>query len=395
MKEKYVSFGADGTRPLIRQGLDDLYGRFWKGTAEDGHFENYCMVVLWEVTMALLAMDTAYEVVGDEEILVRLKSEWNYLCNLLPEEEMTGPHTACNPACDDAAWSAMCMMLMFRRFGDEKALQLTARLLRNSYTMWQDRATANGLWYRFGDDKTPKLYGWVKSVYCAGLLLSSLQYYETTKGTPYEDHRLLEETLQLADWVEQHLRREGEKNFRGYISRPDDKLYYTDFIDNPETGMFRPAKWGTPDQIAEGDSCCSLFGATGMAAVNVMRYKLFGDKQALERSVSTANALLKTPYNNGGVLLNDRDAWTNAAFMGYFVRDVLSCNGIDAQLIQLFSNTAASIFGLRTCDGLYPAEWSGGDRWTRENITKNDQIKTMGTSLHMAFSGCLAQKLYL
>ena len=94
-----------------RRGLEDLYRSFWDGTENKGHFKDCCMEVLWEVTMALLAMSTEYEASGDEHILKRMRTEWVFLQQLLSEDEMTGPHTACNPACDDAAWSSMCLMI--------------------------------------------------------------------------------------------------------------------------------------------------------------------------------------------------------------------------------------------------------------------------------------------
>ena len=378
-----------------RRGLDDLYRHFWEGSETQGHFKDYCMVVLWEVTMALLAMDTEYAASGDEHIRNRLRAEWTFLQQLIPEEEMTGPHTACNPACDDAAWSAMCLMMQYRQLQDEHALELAARSVRRSYDFWKDGTLENGMWYRFGEDMTPREYKWTKSVYCAGLLLTALEYHRITKDTPRADPVLFEDTMALYRWVEAHLRRDGKKTFRGFTDETDDKLYYCDFVDNRDTGAFWPAGSENPGYIYEAGSCCCLFGATAMASIHALLYDMTGEEVYLNKAVETANALVVTAYNHDGILLNDRDAWTNTAFMGYFVRLVLGLPGIDPELPKLINNTALSIINQRTPEGFYPPEWGGGCRWTGWEFahTKINQLNTNGTSYHMIAAAHLAETL--
>ena len=377
-----------------QSGLEAMYRHFWTGGPANGHFQNYCMLVLWEVAMGMLAMETEYHATHDEEIQARFVSEWKYLQELLPPNEMTGPHTACNPACDDTAWSAMCLMSIYRMTGDRKALELAAKTVKQSYDFWQDESVDNGLWYRFGDDMTAREYGWTKSVYCAGLILSALEYHEATVGTPLQDDALFDRTLRLYQWIEQYLRRDGHKNFRGFEVEVNDKYYFCDFVDNRDTGAFHPAGGAHPECIYEANSCSCLFGNTAMAVINAKLYDMLGDEVYLKKSIETANALAQSPYNHGGIFLNDRDAWTNCSFMGHFVQLVLPRDGIDPQLKQILKNTALSIAEkCKTPEGFYYPEWSGGWRWTgRENAhTQPDQLKTMGTNVHMITSAHLAE----
>lgn len=378
MSDKSVSW----LEKASSEALNTLYKYFWVGSVSKGHFKDYCMVVIWEVAMALLAMSTEYEATHSDEIIERIRTEWNYLKYILPEDEMTGPHTACNPACDDAAWSSMCLMMFYKRLGDEKALELSARTVRRSYDFWKDENTENGLWYRFGEDLSPASYGWSKSVYCSGLILSALEYHIETQGTQREDLKMYDDTISLYNWVEKNLRRE-------------DALYYCDLIDNKETKERKPAGSSDPDYIYEAGSCCCLFGATAMAVINALLYQITGVQDYLDKAIKTANALVQTKYNNENVILNDRDAWTNSAFMGHFVLNVLPLTGIEPELHYIIRNTAASIIRHRTAEGYYPPEWSGGCRWTgaEKAHTKRDQLKTNATSVHMITAAHLAETM--
>lgn len=389
-----------GTRLLSfsERAVEDLFSNFWHADEQGGHFQDYCMVVVWEVGMALIGLETAYLATEQESLRERFTQEWRYLHKLIPPDEMTAPHSACNPACDDAAWTAMTLMTFYRMTGDEEALRFAARTVRRSYDFWQDGHPSQGLWYRFGEDKTPAAYGWHKSVYCAGLLLSALEYQQITAGTPLEDPKLLEDTLSLYRWVEQYLRRDGEKRIGSRILQTNDKLYYTDFTDCPSKGIFEPTGCDHPQYIYEAGSCSSLFGNTAMAAINALLFDMSGDNAYLTKAVETANALALPPYNHNGVFLNDRDAWTNAAFMGAFTRLALTRSGISPQLLQLVRDTGLQIAeNCRTPAGYYRPEWSGGCRWTgyERAHTKTEQLNTTATSAHMIFAAGLAEKLGL
>ena len=383
----------DSLNSLANRALEDILRNFWEGGAQTGRLKPCCELVVWELGMAVLMMETCYEATKNPEIPVRLNAEWKALQERFKDEEMTAPHSPCNPACDDAAWTAMTLMTLYLFTGDIKARNMAAMTVKRSYNFWKDGSTANGIWYRFGDDGTLGQYGWAKSVYCAGLILTALEYHQMTKGTPEEDPNLLQETMDLYNWVEQYLRRDSCKEFRGVPSYCDDQLYFTDFIDNRQTGEFKPAGVEDPQRIFEANSCSSLFGNTAMAAINSILYSMTNQEIFREKAVKTANALVSSPYNNRGILLNDRDAWTNTAFMRYFVNWVLPLDGVNPEVARIIKNTGIKVaLDCRTPEGYYRPEWSGGDRWTRgTSHTKEWQLKTSATSAHMIMAAALIE----
>lgn len=394
--------GKRRLQAYAKRAAEDVFRNFWDGNSEEGHFTGCCDLVLWELGMAVLMMESYYDATKNPEILRYMQAEWRYLQNHFADREMTAPDSPCNPACDDAAWSSMVFMCIYRMTGDVKALDLAAETIRKSYDCWKDGCMENGLWYRFGEDHTAGAYGWIKSVYCAGLVLSALEHYEITQGTNREDMHMLSDTLTLCKWVEEHLRRDGRREFQTekgrIVTETSDQLYYVDFVDNKEAGIWAPKDVENPQYIEEAGSCSSLFGNTAMAAINIKLYTLFKDEDCLKRGLATANSIPNSPYNNNGVFVNDRDAWTNAAFMRYFVELVLTRPEIDRSLLLMLKNTGIQIAGhCRTTEGFYSPEWSGGNRWTGypNAHTQTNQLKTSAISVHMIMAAALAEKLGL
>ena len=81
-------------REMAKKALDDLYERFWTD-ADGGHIlPTHCGLVvekplmIWEVTMLLIAMETYYDATGDEETARRIVGTWNYLKSVFTREQM-------------------------------------------------------------------------------------------------------------------------------------------------------------------------------------------------------------------------------------------------------------------------------------------------------------------
>ncbi len=343
----------------------DFLRNFWEGSPDTGHFIHCNEKMVWEYGMALLGLETLYNATGDPGIKDYFKAQWAHMQEVFTDEEITAPGREPNVACDDAAWTAMTLMAIYRMTDEEKPLTLAAETIINSYAYWKDESLRNGVWYRMGNDGTPAKYEWSKSGYCAGLILSALSFQEITGGSYLAVPGLYADTLTLYDWVEKYLRRDGEKTFgtpvvQG-VTAANDKLYYVDFTDNKITGRFLPRGFSEKIAIGEAGSNSALFLNTAMSVINRKLYGISEEKICLTKALETANALPISAYNNSGVLLNDRDAWTNATFIGYFVSDVLTQEGIDDRVLALIRNTAISIAkNCRTEEGFYAAEWSGG-----------------------------------
>jgi hypothetical protein len=240
-------------------------------------------------------------------------------------------------------------------------------------------------------DRTP-----VKSIYCVGLILAELDYYAITKGTDKEDAELHQRTLDLYEWVEEHLARNGEKTWNGQKVDLCDYLYYCDFADfRSTTGTYNPWGWDDPYNITENSSCCALFGVTGMAVVHKRLYDLTGEDKYLERAVNCANALVNTKYNASGTILNDRDAWTDCAYMGFFVREVLPLEGVDSRLGTMLIKTAVAIMKNAYDEETtyYGADWTGGTRWANNSHFGDFSFfSENANTTHMIFAAYYAMK---
>ncbi len=380
-----------------RDAHADMTKNFWseeKGYMvdpyKDGHGRDTFSDIMWVYVQGLLCFETYIAATGDESAKRYIQTQIDVWLNSFTRSYLTATGTGNNPAHDDAAWTAMGFMLGYKFTGNETCLDYCRRMIKRSYDYWEDGSTANGLWYKYDQDGSST----VKSVYCAGLILSELEYYALTKGTEKEDAELHQRTMELYNWVEENLCRDGVKVWNGVTSDVVDYLYYCDFYEDSEAGLRYPVGYDRPNDINPAGSVSSLFGNTAMAVIHKRLYDLTGDKSYLEKAVRTANALTGTAYNVDGIIKNDRDAWTNSAFMGYFVREVLPLEGISPELGRMFINTAASIMKNAFFEGgFYGADWGGGDRWFKnEALGDPSYLTTSATTVHILHAACYAVK---
>lgn len=376
---------------MAKSAIEDLMANFWEGSPTDGHFINCLDTMVWEYGMAMLLLETMYDATGDELYKQYITSQWAHMQTLYTDRIIARAGYAPNLACDDAGWTAMTLMTIYRITGDEHALKLAGDVVRNSYAYWCDGDISKGIWYAYENGK-PKQYE--KSLYSAALVLSGLEYHEYTKGTDLADPDLYEDTLALYEWIETYLRRDGTKTYGDMVVTADDNLYFISFMEENDTGItYGPSGGTSPLSISQMSSCSALFGNMAMAAINAKLYKMTGENKYLTKALETANAIPDSPYNESGILLNDRDAWTDAAFMRYWVNDILTLDGVAAENLNLVKNTSLSVcLRCRTEDGYYRHEWGGKNIQTRVDPT---QIMTTATSVHMIVGGALAEKLGL
>jgi len=387
---KFTSVGADTTpyvsgmlTTLAKEAMDSSMAHFW---LPDEQRFNEQHVMVWIYGMLMLGLEDMYNATGDEQYKTYIEQEWAYMQLKWPGDRITRAGTDPNNWMDDMAWTSMVLMEIYRVTKDMNALRLAGETVRNAYTYFADGSTANGLWYDLGTD-TPRNKN-LKSVYQVGLILTGLQYCSIVS-----DPALYNDTIALYNWGEAHLRRA-------------DGFYWCDYLDGPNTvlgNVVGPIGQDDYDSIGirGGRSC--IFGNMGMAAVNALLYQSIGDQTYLDKALQTANGLGDNPaYNVGGVLVNDRDAWTDAAFAGQFVQLVLPLPGIGDNIKNAIKNTAISIATTaRSADGTYGPIWSAasGQYWVGATIDNKPvtgaQIQTCGTSVHMVAAGALLEKLGL
>lgn len=362
MEQKY--------RLMAKKALDDIYARFW--TDEDGGhiLPTHCgqvvekPLMIWEVTMLLIAMETYYDATGDTETARRIAGTWKYLKSVFTHEQMVANFGGePNLAVDDVGWDIMCYLMAYRFTEDPEALDMVKDTLLGAYDHYKDGDDlSEGLWY---NDWAQYNDQW-KSSYIVSLLISALEYCRITKGTDKFSQELQDQTLLLCDWVDHTFRRDrvytvenGRRDGSPYTVDVVDHLYWIDFNKNRENRDERNGPSGglRPDDIRELGSVSGIFANMGMAAVNVKRWEMFGDEACLKKAIQTADALEKH-YNNNGAYLNDRDGHTNATMLRYYIHTLLSTDRTTSAQRDMLFRTAENIYAsAQNCDGWYLPWW--------------------------------------
>jgi len=369
--------------------FENMVKNYWTGnSSSEGRFINSDHHIFWEFTMAMLGFNTYYKVTENADIRNYIKTQFEFWINNFQEEWITYAGGFNNPAADDAAWTAMAMVLSYEVTGNERALELCEKTIRNAYDFWADDAgIQNGLYYRKKSPSFPDNEDMTKTLYAVGLMHSALKCYELS-GFSSKYLPIYEDTLALYNWTEEHLLRDGSKEYEG-VTIADDYIYYNDFTDDPAKGIFRPAGLYSPN----GYGCSSLFGNMGMACIHKKLYDITNDDKYLDRAVRTANAIAGY-YDYSGTLINDRDAWTDGAFIGYFTDEVMELPGVDLRLGRAYMKTVYSI--MNNCyfeGGYYGGHWNNARDWYASVEFGNPMtIMTSATTTHVIYAAALAQK---
>lgn len=349
-------------REIAAFALNDALGHFWTGDRETGHIARCWNGFIgdggrgldprgsgWESGMLLFAVYDLWMATGDDSYRELVEAEAAFYRNNFRKEELVNAGGEFNWASDDCAWNAMQFLAFHTVTDDDWFLECAIELLDNTRARWFNEEL-NGMYYRDDAD--------YMSLYEVGCAISWLRIWEITGEDRY---------YQLA-----------EQSYEGMHSRlvRDDGIYHC------EANVHWPL--GSPNEIMEARSSSFLTGNMGMAALSAKFYKITGDKKYLDRVYATNEGLLKY-YSKDGVLLNDRDAWTNGAFAAYYAAEVLSLPDTE-EMQTLLQNTAVSILrNARTTTGYYGGSWKGpaegsSSKWyVSESVPQ--QIMTTSTSV--------------
>lgn len=371
MERKYTA--------MAHKALQDLYARFWTD-ADGGHIlPAHCGIIvekplmIWEVTMVLIAMETYYDATGDEDTKNRILRTGEYLKSVFTMEQMVGKFgEEPNLALDDAGWDIMCYLMCYRLSGDVQWAKMAQTALLGAYDHWKDGCLENGLWY---NDWKQYNDHW-KSSYIVSLLISAWELLRMTKGTSLYSQELYEQTLTLYRWVERDLRRDrvytiagGRGDGADLVLDVVDHLYWVDYNKDREGRDERNGPSGgiRPHDIKELGSVSAIFANMGMAALNVKLWEDLGEEDCLRKAIQTSNSLERI-YNNNGAYLNDRDSHTNATMLRYYVHTILATDrATDAQRNMLFKTADNVYAGGRNNNGIYYPWW--GKVCTPDNVS--------------------------
>ncbi len=368
--EIFTQYGDSDTLylNLAKFAVDDLIENFWVGDLETGRvipthtgaaLDLNNNGVIWECGMVLYSFYDLWVITGDEKYEKAITAEANYFRTAYSAEQLEDPAGPPGPATDDCAWTAMLLMIFYDVTGDEWFLERTINLLDNVRDRWYDEELG-GLYYKDGVD--------YMSSYECGITLTWLRLWEITGEQRFYD-------MSLASYENMHKRMVW-----------DEGLYFI------ECNKYWPT--GDKKSIGEGASSSSLFGNMAMATLSAKFYKITGEQKYLDRVYATNEGLLKR-YNNGGVLLNDRDAWTNGTFASYYASNVLTLEGTE-EMQKLLLNTAKSIMcNDRTDKGTYGGSWQGpaegdGSVWHLKGSTA-DQAHTSGSTVMLVTAAAILE----
>ncbi len=355
---------------MAKNALDDMYARFW--TDEDGgHIKGvHCGIIvekplmIWEITMLLIAMENYYDATGDEETKRRILGTRDYLKRVFTYEQLIANFgQEPNLALDDTGWDVMAYFMFFRLTGDREMAEMVKKTLLGAYKHYSDGPLENGLWY---NDWAQYNDHW-KSSYIVSLLITAWEYCRMTKGTDLYSQELFDKTMVLYEWTEKYFRRDrkyivphGLADGSDLVVDTVDYLYWVDYNQDRENRPERngPSGGVTPNRIGELGSVCGIFIGMGMVALNMELYKNTGDENNLKKALETSKAMSQI-YNVNGAYMNDRDIHTNATMVRYYVHSLLGTEyGTDFERDMLF-RTADNIYaGGKNCNGIYYPWWS-------------------------------------
>ena len=361
---------ADHYKTMAVKAVDDMIKNFWNGDSKTGHIyvcshgfptesQDPLGACPWETSMIYGGIYDMYFLTKDQKYKDLVLAEANFYRNNFNADTMDFASGNYNWAADDCAWNAIMYLSFYKLTEDSWFLDRAVNLLDSVMERWYNPDQDIGD-YKDGVD--------YMSYYEAGICLSWLQIWELTDQQRFYD-------LALASY----------NRIQSKLGR-DDGLYWAE-----ANAWFAS---GNKDQIGEGGSASALAGNMCMAALSAKFYKITGEQVYLDRVYKTNEGLLKY-YDNDGVLLNDRDAWTNATFAAYYVSEVLSLPNTD-EMKELIFNTADSIYNnARTADGYYGGSWSGPAEgpqsiWYVKESTPQ-QCMTTGTSVMMITAAALLE----
>ncbi len=365
-----VKPGDDGFYlALARLATDDLISNFWTGDTKTGKIAPTWSGFtgdltdergsIWETAMLYFCIYDMWRITGDSYYYDLISAEAKFFRNKFKAEELENAGGLFNWASDDCAWNAMMLVSYYTVTGDQWFLDRAIGLLDNVDKRWYD-AELDGIYYKDGVD--------FMSLYEVGIAWAWLQIWEITGEQRFYDLAL--------------------RSYNGMHDRliRDDGIYYCE--------ANRAFHKGNENEIGEAGSASFLTGNMAMAALSAKFYRITGDKKYLERAYKTNEGLLKW-YDNHGVLLNDRDAWTNGTYAAFYASEVLTMPDTEA-MQKLLKDTAVSIsINARTIDGYYGGSWSGpaegsGSTWYCKNSVPQ-QSMTTGTSVLMVVSAAVLE----
>lgn len=356
---------------IAKQAVADMLANFWTGDTETGKilptWSGYATEYdwrgsIWETAMLVFEIYDMWQLTGDEYYFDLLTAEAKFFRENFTEQELEAAGELFHWASDDCAWNAQMYLVYYAVTGDEWFVDRAIGLLDKANERWYNEELG-GLYYK--DDVE------FMSLYEVGIAMAWLRLWEITGEQRFYD-------LALRSYEGMHDRLS--------LGR-DDGIYFIEATVEAAIGYDRP------DDIKMAGSVSFLTGNMGMAALAAKFYKITEEQEYLDRVYRINEGLLEH-YNADGILLNDRDAWTNGVYAAYYTAEVLSLPDTE-EMQTLLKNTAVSIVtNARTVDGYYGGRWAGpadGEAGIWGSGSAPQQSMTTGTSVLMVVAAAILE----
>lgn len=360
---------SDYYQKLGALAVEDILDNWWIGDTQTGQIQPTWSGVwsedmidprgsIWETAMLLFCIYDMWIATGELYYKDYLLAEAKFFRESFTEYELENAGGLFHWANDDCSWNAQMYLMFYTVTGDTWFVDRAIGLLDNVVKRWYD-PELNGLYYKDGVD--------FMALYETGIALCWLRIWEITG-----EQRFYDLAYRSYDGMHTRLIRE-------------DGLYYCEANLHYALG---------DDRIVEGGSNSFLAGNMAMASLSAKFYEITSEQEYLDRVYKTNEGILAR-YNDDGVLLNDRDAWTNGTFAAFYVSEVLSLPNTE-QMQKLVKDTATSIVkNARTPDGFYGGTWKGPAEgaesiWYSKGSVPQ-QSKTTGSTVMMVTAAALLE----
>jgi len=327
---------------IAKRAVQDILDNFWMGDTKTGKIKpTNCGLThklgdprgsIWETSMLVLAIYDMWRITEDPMYYEYLTAEAKFFRNDFTVEELIHAGANFHWAFDDCIWNAQMYLLYYRVTGDWWFVDCAIGLMDWAHRRWYSEEM-HGICYNNDRDRV--------TLFDAAAAVVWMRIWEITKEQKYYD-------LALQTYENTHVNQSKGRS---------DGLYYTEIYKNCDTGC------GPADFIQLAQSSSYLTGNMCMAALSAKFYRITGKQEYLDRVYNINNGLSKH-YNADGILLNDRDAWTNGTHAALYVSEMKTVSGSE-EILNLLKNTAVSIVtNARTVDGYYGGRWAGpADGW--------------------------------
>ena len=331
----------------------------------------------WQMCQYANVLYWDWRMTHSEESRRKMAQEWAFVRTIFTDDELSAGWLGRTiNASDDAGWEANYLVQVNEVTGDRRALADAAALIPSVIAYFADPTPGTAIAYgpgvvgsKYGvlyvtpaQKQAWRSFGMISSVIETSLALAALSVYSAAGNKAFLNYA-------AGTWSWQHHYLATTPANEHGLTRPAPGLMYCELDLAPRTKDGRPNphylqpvhdNWGIPQQGLSAEY------SGGTMAMAVLSHRLYAATRNPIYSTETAGLVAAMAAPNGfvtasGLLLNDRDPWTDGYWAPAFAAEVLAPSASPAadRLDEALRATALNIVAQRTPHGYYGGNWSG------------------------------------